>query len=240
MVNETIYVNINNRKYFIKVNGGDDYSTTQKEHDPPHFHLFDNKTNHTYEIKIGIPSVDEWKNDKSLKFDIVYGYINNEVYKDIDIWVNGSYFLDEKLTNLEFLRKEWNYKNYNNSITTKFSVIMDKNIIDEKITDKVIKRFNNYSIIVKGGYKYILDSGVGRNPHFYLKFDNGSEIISFIPKKEEWEENKYLTGVYGDVFKDLKKVYEELIEYFSKNNNLEKVSNVWNDLNKNNNFVFKI
>ena len=238
MLIESEKINLNS-KYTIFIYGGDAYSKGKKEHDPPHFHLkYDNK-----EVTIKIPTVDEWYEEKKLTID--RGIISPKILNFISEYVDLKY-KKENFTIIEYIRYMWNQLNLMNDITTLFdkiylqeasSIPSNKSIKD--IKSIIIKEFEDFKIIVKGGDDYGKEINVLTKPHFYIEID-GAELKALIPTLKDWKTKEFIpSGEKYDIFIGLPHIHDQIIEYFHNINNLKFIQNQWNDLNKNNNFIEK-
>lgn len=240
LIIEKKIINEKNFKHKIIVYGGDIYSSGKKEHDPPHFHLF---INNLKEIKILIPTVDEWLDNKILKIDS--GECNNRVLKEIIIWLDELNFYEVNITNLEFIRLVWNEMNINNDIATQMNKIFNyesnnsKKYINPSEDIKIlnIEKYKNINFIVKGGKNYNNNLKDLKKPHFYVNI-NGYEFKLLIPNSKDWDNIKYLiSGEDHDILKNNSEWNNDIIEYLSKYGKLKYIQDSWNDLNKNNHNV---
>ena len=239
LINEKL-INSKSFIYDVNVYGGDLYSKGKIEHDPPHFHInIDGK-----DIKILIPSVDEWTENKKIIF--INGKYNQSIIKYIIDWLDEPNFKDNQLLNIEYIRLTWNKLNEYNNITTQMvkiyqheasSIPSNKSIKD--IKSIIIKNFEDFKIIVKGGDDYGKEVNVLTKPHFYIEI-NGGELKALIPTLKDWKTKEFIpSGEKYDIFIGLSNIHDQIIKYFHNIDNLKFIQNQWNELNKNNNFIEK-
>jgi len=234
-------INNNTFKYDINVYGGDEYSNGKLEHDPPHFHLNYNGE----DVKILIPSVDEWEFYKNIKFNS--GSCPTKIIKKIIIWLDLQSHLNISLSNIEYIRYIWNKLNKYNNLTTQIDKIYQheaSNIPNYKSVKEVktliIKEFRNFKIVLKGGLDYGKNKDSISKPHFYIEV-NGGELRALIPTLDDWNKKHYIaSGEVYDIFKGLAQVHDDIVNYFNNIDNLKYIQKQWNILNDKNKNVDKI
>ena len=176
----------------------------------------------------------------------IKGNCSKKIIKDISIWMDEQNNLDKNLSNIEFIRLTWNIINKNNRITTQLdkiyqheasSIPINKSIKD--IKSIIIKEFEDFKIIVKGGDDYGKEINVLTKPHFYIKID-GVELKVYIPTLKDWKIKEFIASAEDyDFFNGMYDVYNDIIDYLKDLNNLKNIQSTWNDLNKNNKFLDK-
>lgn len=113
--------NIKTFPYDVMVNGGDPIHGGRVEHGVPHFHFYDKKIGGKISLSVKIPTIIEW----SFKKDLIIIESNNDVYnnwntlkkerKELIIWLDKKSHIIKTLTNLEYVRLQWNILNKNNT-----------------------------------------------------------------------------------------------------------------------------
>lgn len=234
---------INNKsfKYNVNVYGGDEYSNGKIEHDPPHFHLDYNDD----DVRIVIPSVDDWELYKEIKFN--KGYCPPKITKQIIIWLDSQNHLNKNLSNIEFIRYIWNKLNKYNNITTQLDKIYQHEASNIPIIKSVkdirkiiIKEFKDFKIIIKGGMDYGKNKDSISKPHFYIEI-NGAELRALIPTIKDWNIKHFIaSGESYDIFKGMVEIHNEIVKYFNNIDNLKYIQDQWNILNDKNIYVDKI
>lgn len=106
--------------YDVFVYGGDSYGKGRNEHGDPHFHFSDRiNGGGKFRFSVLIPSKAEWVQNKELNisessteyFDW-RGFKNEKKY--LIKWLDDKNFQLNTLTNLEFIRLQWNTLNIDN------------------------------------------------------------------------------------------------------------------------------
>jgi hypothetical protein len=113
---------INDPKEFpfdVFVYGGDSYGSGRNEHGDPHFHFSDKIKGGKYNFSVLIPTVEEWKQNKELYiYETSNGDYNwtglKKEKKMLIEWLDKPYIDINILTNLEFIRSQWNSLNRDN------------------------------------------------------------------------------------------------------------------------------
>ncbi len=106
--------------YDVFVYGGDSYGSGRNEHGEPHFHFSDNiKGGGKYSFSVLIPTPSDWAQSK----DLIISESNNDNYdwkglrkekKTLIIWLDKPNNLFANITNLEYIRGQWNTLNADN------------------------------------------------------------------------------------------------------------------------------
>ena len=113
---------INDPKDFpfdVFVYGGDFYGHGRKEHGEPHFHFADKIKSGNWEFSILVPTVEQWNQNKELYIyessndDYNWTGLKKEKRMLID-WLDKPYIDINILTNLEYIRSQWNSLNRDN------------------------------------------------------------------------------------------------------------------------------
>ena len=111
--------NIKEFPYDVFVYGGDSYGSGRNEHGEPHFHFSDKIKSGNWEFSILIPTVEEWKQNKELYIyetsngDYNWNNLKKEK-KSLINWLDKPYYDLNILTNLEYIRSQWNTLNRDN------------------------------------------------------------------------------------------------------------------------------
>lgn len=118
---------INNSKEFpfdVFVYGGDSYGN---EHVDPHFHFADKIKGGNWHLSILIPTVEEWNQYKELyiyETSNNYNWIGLKKEKKLLIeWLDNPYIDINILTNLEYIRSQWNSLNRDNKNVSQIKII---------------------------------------------------------------------------------------------------------------------
>jgi len=113
---------INNPSEFpldVFVYGGDSYGSGRNEHGQPHFHFADKIKGGDWQFSILIPSVLQWNQNKELYIyesstgDFNWKGLKREKKMLIE-WLDKPYTDINILTNLEYIRSQWNTLNRDN------------------------------------------------------------------------------------------------------------------------------
>ena len=113
---------INNPSEFpldVFVYGGDSYGSGRNEHGQPHFHFADKIKGGDWQFSILIPSVLQWNQNKELYiYESSTGDFNwkglKREKKMLTEWLDKPYTDINILTNLEYIRSQWNTLNRDN------------------------------------------------------------------------------------------------------------------------------
>jgi hypothetical protein len=113
---------INDPKEFpfdVFVYGRNSYGSGRNEHGEPHFHFADKVKGGEWQFSIFIPTVKEWDQNKELYIYETsngdYNWIGFKKEKKMLIeWLDKSYIDINILTNLEYIRSQWNTLNRDN------------------------------------------------------------------------------------------------------------------------------
>jgi hypothetical protein len=113
---------INNPSEFpldVFVYGGDSYGSGRNEHGQPHFHFADKIKGGDWQFSILIPSVLQWNQNKELYiYESSTGDFNwkglKREKKILIEWLDKPYTDINILTNLEYIRSQWNTLNRDN------------------------------------------------------------------------------------------------------------------------------
>ena len=105
--------------YDVFVYGGDSYGSGRNEHGEPHFHFADKIKGGNWSFSILIPTVDEWNQNKELYIyetsNSDYNWSGLKKEKKLLIeWLDKSYIDIKIVTNLEYIRSQWNSLNRDN------------------------------------------------------------------------------------------------------------------------------
>lgn len=113
---------INDPKEFpfdVFVYGGDSYGSGRNDHGDPRFHFADKIKGGNWQFSVLIPTVEEWNQNKELYISET----SNEDYnwtglkkekKWLIEWLDKPYVDIKILTNLEYIRSQWNSLNRDN------------------------------------------------------------------------------------------------------------------------------
>lgn len=106
-------------QYDVFVYGGDSYGSGRNEHGYPHFHFADKIKGGKFSFSVFIPSKIQWSQSKELYiYESSTGYLNWSGYKnekkELIKWLDEKNFQLKTLTNLEFIRLQWNTLNIDN------------------------------------------------------------------------------------------------------------------------------
>jgi hypothetical protein len=106
--------------YDICIYGSSDFHHNgRQEHNPPHFHIFDDCSNPTYEILVIIPSTKEWIVDKHITIYKIEPWSKikkeNKIIRRVEKWLDEDNSKNIKITNIEAVRLAWNFNNADNS-----------------------------------------------------------------------------------------------------------------------------
>lgn len=113
---------INNLKEFpydVFVYGGSPLHGGRCEHGEPHFHFADKIEGGDFHFSILIPTIEEWKNSNELYIyesstgSFTWSGLKSEK-KELIKWLNTPYFDMTSMTNIQFIRLQWNVLNRDN------------------------------------------------------------------------------------------------------------------------------
>ena len=141
----------------------------------------------------------------------------------------------------------WNSLNQFNDQTTLLDKIFqhESNLVSKNKTIKniktlIVEKFKDFDLILKGGLDYGKNKNDIKEPHFYIKINDG-ELRVLIPKLEDFRKKEYILSAENyDIFKGLDHIHNELVQYFRNTSNLKFIQEQWNELNIHNNNVSKI
>jgi hypothetical protein len=110
---------ISDFKYDVFIYGGNSYGSGRNEHGEPHFHFSDKIKSGNWEFSILIPTVEEWNQSKELYIsETSNGDYNWTGFKreknNIMLWLDRPNHFLNSMTNLEFIRLQWNVLNTDN------------------------------------------------------------------------------------------------------------------------------
>lgn len=96
---------------------------TRSEHNPPHFHIEDHRSN--LDIRVKIPTIQEWKDNPVL--EIVQHSANTQnnwsslrsLRENVTEWLSKKHTVLTQSSNLYFMILEWNNNNKDNSNVNK-------------------------------------------------------------------------------------------------------------------------
>ncbi len=115
-------------QYDVFVYGGDSYGSGRKEHGEPHFHFADKIKGGNWQFSILIPSVEQWKQNKELYIyessndDYTWSGFKKEK-KSLIEWLDNPYIDINTITNLEYIRLQWNTLNRDNKNVSQINKI---------------------------------------------------------------------------------------------------------------------
>jgi hypothetical protein len=105
--------------YDVFVYGGDSYGSGRNEHGEPHFHFADKIKGGKWSFSVLIPTVEEWNQNKELYIsetsngDYNWTGLKKEK-KSLIEWLDKPFIDINTLTNLEYIRSQWNTLNRDN------------------------------------------------------------------------------------------------------------------------------
>lgn len=123
---------INDKKVFnydVFVYGGNSLGSGRNEHGQPHFQFSKKITGSGFKLDIEIPTAIEWEQNKELY--IIRCDKNHNLHwtglkkerKELIEWLDEEHHDETGLTNLEFIRNQWNIMNLYNTNVKKFKII---------------------------------------------------------------------------------------------------------------------
>ena len=122
----------------------------------------------------------------------------------------------------------WNSLNQFNDQTTLLDKIFqhESNLVSKNKTIKniktlIVEKFKDFDLILKGGLDYGKNKNDIKEPHFYIKINDG-ELRVLIPKLEDFRKKEYILSAENyDIFKGLDHIHNELVQYFRNTSNLK-------------------
>ena len=122
---------INDVKEFpfdVFVYGGDSYGSGRNEHGEPHFHFSDKIKGGKWQFSILIPTVEQWKQSKELYIYETsngdYNWTGLKKEKKLLIeWLDKPNKIFSSLTNIQYIRLQWNALNTDNKNVSQISKI---------------------------------------------------------------------------------------------------------------------
>lgn len=105
--------------YDVYIYGGDSYGSGRNEHGDPHFHFADKIKGGDWHFSVLIPTIDQWNQRKELYISETsngdYNWTGLKKQKRMLIeWLDKPNKILNSLSNLEFIRMQWNFLNTNN------------------------------------------------------------------------------------------------------------------------------
>lgn len=105
--------------YDIYIYGGDSYGSGRNEHGDPHFHFADKIKGGDWHFSVLIPTINQWNQRKELYISETsnsdYNWTGLKKQKRMLIqWLDKPNKILNSLSNLEFIRMQWNFLNTNN------------------------------------------------------------------------------------------------------------------------------
>jgi len=108
----------NDFPFDVFVYGGDSYGSGRNEHGEPHFHFADKIKGGKWSFSILIPTVEEWNQNKELYiYETSNDYYWNGLKKEKKMlieWLDKPNKIFNYLSNLEYIRLQWNGLNVDN------------------------------------------------------------------------------------------------------------------------------
>ena len=114
--------------YDVFVYGGNSYGKGRDEHGDPHFHFADKIKGGKWQFSVLIPTVEQWNQSKELYIyessngDFKWTGLKKEKKLLIE-WLDKPYTDIDILTNLEYIRSQWNTLNRNNKNVSQIKII---------------------------------------------------------------------------------------------------------------------
>ena len=105
--------------YDVYIYGGDSYGSGRNEHGDPHFHFADKIKGGDWHFSVLIPTINQWNQRKELYISETsngdYNWTGLKKQKRMLIeWLDKPNKILNSLSNLEFIRMQWNFLNTNN------------------------------------------------------------------------------------------------------------------------------